>query len=90
MWFGKALIVAALFAVQTATAQQDEVELIKQRRKVDLSQYPTPENFASVPTWLSTQTADGTWPDVVYTSGCDARKCTSTKLDTLQAHTADV
>ncbi|VDC01511.1 unnamed protein product [Peniophora sp. CBMAI 1063] len=29
---------------------------------------------ANVQTWLDTLTANGTWPDVDYTSGCDAQK----------------
>jgi hypothetical protein len=69
------LAVVALFAFGFGSAQQDEIDLIKQRRKADLSQFPTPQNYASVPLWLRTQENDGTWPDVVYTAGCDAREC---------------
>ena len=68
------LAVATSLAFQFAVAQQADIDLIKQRRKADLSQFPTPDNYASVPAWLRSQTTEGTWPDVDYTAGCEARE----------------
>lgn len=57
-------------------AQQtnNELDLIAQRRKIDLATFPTEANFASLSGWLSSQRADGTWSDVNYVAGCDARE----------------
>ena len=69
------LVVASAFA-QTNTSSgtnDDTLSLISTRRVADLAQFPTPEWVASIPTWLASQKDDGTWDDVNYLSGCDAR-----------------
>nr|7R2X_A Chain A, Mannuronic acid specific lyase [Paradendryphiella salina]7R2X_B Chain B, Mannuronic acid specific lyase [Paradendryphiella salina] len=53
----------------------DEVlALITQRRTADLAEFPNPPWFDNLQTWLDTQKEDGTWEDVIYLSGCDARR----------------
>jgi hypothetical protein len=75
MW---TILIPLLVAVGAAHGQrqgQAELDLITQRRRVDLAAFPTDANLASIPSWLSTQKADGTWPDVNYATGCVAREC---------------
>jgi hypothetical protein len=71
-----AIAIALVTAIYWVAAQQtdNELNLITQRRRIDLATFPTEANFASLSGWLSTQRADGTWPDVNYVAGCDARE----------------
>lgn len=52
---------------------QSDLELINTRRQADLAQFPNQQQIDSIPIWLSTQQSDGTWSDVNYLAGCDAR-----------------
>lgn len=67
--------VLALGFSSSYTLAQSDVNLIAQRRKADLAQFPTPSQLGSIPTWLASQKSDGTWSDVDYTAGCTAREC---------------
>lgn len=74
MW---TILISLLYVIGAAHGQgpgQAELDLITQRRRVDLAAFPTDANLASIPSWLSTQKSDGTWPDVNYATGCDARE----------------
>jgi hypothetical protein len=57
-----------------AASQDQELDLISQRRIADLAQFPDPPWFNQISTWLASQKSDGTWSDVNYASGCAARK----------------
>ena len=67
-------LVALLYP--TLVAAQDEIELITERRIRDLAQFPNPQSFGNISTWLEAQREDGTWADVNYASGCSARTLT--------------
>lgn len=75
-WHTFLLIATTLCAVPETASQDtdDELKLITTRRTADLSEFPSPPWFEQISTWLATQEDDGTWQDVNYVSGCDARK----------------
>lgn len=52
----------------------DELAVITQRRPVDMAGFATGPLLSQIGTWLGAQTANGTWPDVNYASGCAARE----------------
>lgn len=56
------------------TRATDDLALVAQRRRVDMAGFATGPLFAQIDTWLGSQTANGTWPDVNYASGCAARE----------------
>ncbi len=62
-----------LLIVAHVQAQQTILDLISTRRKSDLAQTVGASDIASIPTWLTSQSSNGTWGDVDYTSGCAAR-----------------
>lgn len=69
---GPILLLGAL--ALTGLAQQDDLAIITQRRKVDLALFPNDNQINQISSWLSTQTESGTWEDVNYLAGCDARE----------------
>lgn len=74
-WAAVAQAAAVSSPVQTrADGDDDVLALITKRRIADLSQFPNPPAFAKISTWLESQKEDGTWSDVNYLSGCEARE----------------
>ncbi|KAG9041290.1 hypothetical protein FS837_012462 [Tulasnella sp. UAMH 9824] len=75
MRFGKPEIVGSAAAIGLVTAQKD-IETVYDRRVGFIVQgYASTKGLADVlENILDTATADGTWPDVDYTSGCPARR----------------
>ncbi|KAG8896226.1 hypothetical protein FRC00_006243 [Tulasnella sp. 408] len=75
MRFGKPEIVGSAAAVALVAAQKD-IETVYDRRVGFIVQgYAATKGLAEVlENILYTATADGTWPDVDYTSGCPARR----------------
>lgn len=71
------LLALAAGLVPTVTAQNNasaDIALILERRRVDMAAFTTPAVMANVSQWLSTQSEEGTWADVDYRLGCDARE----------------
>lgn len=62
-----------LVIAQNADVNSD-LALVTSRRIADLAQVPTPAWITSIPAWLEDQSEDGTWEDVDYKAGCDARE----------------
>lgn len=89
MLFSRLLVIAAgLVPLVQAQNTTSDVDLILERRRADMAAFSTPAVLANVSQWLSSQSAEGTWPDVDYRLGCDAREClplTSTVLLLLSA-----
>ncbi|KAH9944408.1 polysaccharide lyase family 8 protein [Epithele typhae] len=57
-------------AVRAASTADDDIDTVKERRFATIVGATT--GATSIQTWLSTQSADGSWPDVDYTTGCNA------------------
>lgn len=70
------LLALAAGLAPTVTAQNPsaDIALILERRRVDMAAFTTPAVMANVSQWLSTQSEEGTWADVDYRLGCDARE----------------
>ncbi|TBU65040.1 polysaccharide lyase family 8 protein [Dichomitus squalens] len=54
----------------TSKAVLDDIQTVTERRFATIVGATT--GASSISTWLSTLQANGTWPDVDYTAGCDA------------------
>ena len=67
------LAVLGSFLGAAIASEESDLELVLNRRKVDLAQFPDNSWFAEIPGWLQSQKSDGTWSDVSYLSGCPAR-----------------
>lgn len=52
----------------------EEVNLIKSRRRTGFAQGVDLWRFDSSPSWIDSQKADGSWPDVNYLAGCQAQR----------------
>jgi hypothetical protein len=72
MHFG-ALLVAAAAGIALAS-DYDDLCTVRDRRRVDMATFTTPQNLDLVATWVNDQKDDGTWDDVNYASGCEARE----------------
>ncbi len=70
----KKIVQALVFIALSVQAQQTDFDLISTRRKVDLAETIGPDQIANIPNWLASQSVNGTWTDVDYTSGCDGRE----------------
>ncbi|KIJ43946.1 polysaccharide lyase family 8 protein [Sphaerobolus stellatus SS14] len=55
-----------------ASPSKSDIDTLLSRRLVFLVQQQT--SASSIAKWTSTLKSDGTWPDVDYTSGCDAQR----------------
>lgn len=63
-----------------ADATPEELQLIGSRRASDLAWAVDIATFDRLDGWIASQQSDGTWTDVNYTSGCDARTSPSHAL----------
>lgn len=52
----------------------EQVDLIKSRRRTGFAQGVDLWRFDSSPSWIDSQKADGSWPDVNYLAGCQAQR----------------
>lgn len=72
--FATCLAGAVVAAAQSASGLSGDDATIYIRRVVDLAQTPQLPELEGVDGFVSNQTANGTWTDVDYASGCDARR----------------
>lgn len=66
------LSIGALVVAGVARDLADDLNTILERRRPFVIQSAL--NVDSAPSWLETFQPNGTWPDVIYTSGCDAQR----------------
>ncbi|KLT39175.1 polysaccharide lyase family 8 protein [Cutaneotrichosporon oleaginosum] len=64
---------AALSSLVKAQTKSD-VDLILERRRIDMASFTTPAVMANVSMWLESQSDEGIWADVDYSLGCAARR----------------
>lgn len=65
-------------APSSGSALAADIATLADRRKADLAGSVDPASYALIPGWLRSQTSQGTWTDVDYTSGCAARELSTT------------
>ncbi|KAF7327253.1 Polysaccharide lyase family 8 protein [Mycena kentingensis (nom. inval.)] len=63
-------LVAAIALVATGALGQSDIDTVRQRRLSNIVGSST--GAANIALWMSTLKSDGSWPDVDYTTGCDA------------------
>nr|GAT56907.1 polysaccharide lyase family 8 protein [Mycena chlorophos] len=63
-------VVSVALAATCALAQTSDIDTVRQRRLSNIVGSST--GSANIALWISTLQANGTWPDVDYTTGCPA------------------
>lgn len=68
------LLATAVALAAGVAGQQSNLDLVAQRRKADLALTPTATQISLLSSYIAKQDSNGTWPDVNYLAGCQARE----------------